>query len=250
MCKSLEGQIAVVTGGGTGVGAAVAMALAAAKVHICLVGRRLKLLESVAASVRARGVEAACYSVDLGSEAGQLELVQRLTRDLPHLDILVQNAAVHISGSIESASLEDFDRQYRTNVRASYALTQGFLPMLKARRGQIVFINSSSGIHAKPMTAQFDATKHALRAVADSLRGEVNRYGVRVISIYLGRTASDMQSRIHRSEGRPYRPELLLQPKDVASVVLNSLALPRTAEVTDVHIRPMAPDSSEGTRPE
>jgi NADP-dependent 3-hydroxy acid dehydrogenase YdfG len=82
-------------------------------------------------------------------------------------------------------------------------------------------------------------TKHALRAIADSLRGEVNPDGVRVLSVYLGRTASEMQERIHQMEGRPYRPELLLQPQDVASVILNALSLPRTAEVTDIHIRPM-----------
>jgi NADP-dependent 3-hydroxy acid dehydrogenase YdfG len=71
------------------------------------------------------------------------------------------------------------------------------------------------------------------------LRGEVNRYGVRVLSVYIGQTASDMQSKIYKSESRPYLPELLLQPKDIAAVVLNSLTLPRTAEVTDIHIRPM-----------
>ena len=110
-------------------------------------------------------------------------------------------------------------RQYQTNVRAPFVLTQALLPMLKARRGQVVFVNSSSGIVAKPMSSQYDSTKHALKAIADSLRGEVNAHGVRVLSVYLGRTASEMQERIHRIEEKPYRPELLLQPEDVASVI-------------------------------
>ena len=237
--QALEGQFAVVTGGGTGVGAAIALALASAKASTCLVGRRLTPLEAVATSARAQGAQAACYQADLASESSQFDLVQRLMRDLPYLDILVQNAAVHVSGRIDCAGLEDFDRQYRTNVRAPFALTKALLPMLKARRGQVVFINSSSGISAKPMTAQYDATKHALRAIADSLRGEVNKYGVRVLSVYIGQTASEMQSKICKNESRPYLPERLLQPKDIAAVVLNSLTLPRTAEVTDIHIRPM-----------
>ena len=185
------------------------------------------------------GTEATCYSADLASSSGQLELAQQLRRDLPHVDILIQNAGVHFTGSIEHASLADFDTQYQTNMRAPYVLTQALLPMLKERRGQVVFINSSSGIAAKPMTAQYDSTKHALKAIADSLRGEVNVHGVRVLSVYLGRTASEMQEKIFRMEGRPYRPDLLLQPEDVASVILNALSLPRTAEVTDIHIRPM-----------
>jgi NADP-dependent 3-hydroxy acid dehydrogenase YdfG len=110
---------------------------------------------------------------------------------------------------------------------------------LKLQRGQVVFINSSSALTAKPSSAQYDATKHALKAVADSLRGEVNQLGIRVLSVYLGRTATEMQERIHILEGRPYRPDLLLQPEDVASVVINALSLPDTAEVTDIHIRPM-----------
>ena len=237
--SAFEGKTAVITGGGTGVGAAIALALAEAKASIHLIGRRLDRLEAVAATARKLGTQAVCHSADLATESGQLDVIRKLNRDLSRVDILIQNAATYISGPIEQAKLEDFDTLYRTNIRAPYALTQALLPMLKAQRGQVVFINSSSGIGAKPMTAQYDSTKHALKAIADSLRGEVNAHGVRVLSVYLGRTASEMQERIHQMEGKPYRPELLLQPADVASVIMNALSLPRTAEVTDIHIRPM-----------
>src|SRR6266404_3153497 len=235
-----EGQVALVTGGGTGVGAALALALASEGASICLIGRRLDALEIVAAKARRMGAQTTCYSADLANDADQLELVRRLNKDLVRVDVVVQNAAMYVPGDFNQACVEDFDRHYRTNVRAPYVLIQALLPMLKAQRGQVVFINSSSGVGAKPMSAQYDATKHALRAIADSLRGEVNAEGIRVLSVFLGRTASDMQARIHEWEGRPYRPELLLQPADVASVILNALKLPRTAEVTDIHIRPMA----------
>jgi len=87
--------------------------------------------------------------------------------------------------------------------------------------------------------AQYAATKYALRAIADSLREEVNDKGVRVTSVYPGRTSSAMQAGVHAQEGRVYRPELLMQPDDVATVVMAALSLPRTAEMTDVSIRPM-----------
>lgn len=237
--RAFEGQMAVVTGGGSGVGAAVALALATLGASIYLIGRRLDKLEAVAAKAREAGAAAACYSADLSSSSDLLEVAHRIKTDVGRVDILIQNAAIHHVGSVEDADLSDFDKQYRTNVRAPYGLTQAMLPMLKARRGQVVFINSSSALTAKPMTAQYDATKHALKALADSLRAEINQHGVRVLSVYLGRTASEMQERIHQLEGRPYRPELLLQPDDVASVVVNALSLARTAEVTDISIRPM-----------
>jgi NADP-dependent 3-hydroxy acid dehydrogenase YdfG len=237
--RVFEGQTAVVTGGGTGVGAAVALALAGAGASLHLIGRRVGMLEAIAAKARDMGAQATSHFADFSTDCGQQELTKQLAHDLHHVDILIQNAATHSSGTIERAKLTEFDTLFQTNVRAPYALTQALLPMLKARRGQVVFINSSSGLLAKPLTAQYDATKHALKAIADALRGEVNADGVRVLSVYLGRTATAMQAQIHRTESKPYQPELLLQPEDVASVIMNALSLPRTAEVTDIHIRPM-----------
>jgi len=132
------------------------------------------------------------------------------------------------------------DLQYSTNVRAPYLLTQRLLPLLITSRGQIVFINSSVGLAAnRPNIGQYAATKHALKALAESLREEVNPKGVRVLSAYLGRTATPMQEALFRAEGNTYHPETLLQPEDVASMIVHALMLPSTAEVTDINIRPM-----------
>jgi NADP-dependent 3-hydroxy acid dehydrogenase YdfG len=234
-----EGQNALITGGGAGVGAALALALAGAGATVHLVGRRLDRLQSVANRIRSTGGQAICHPGDLSTNEGQVGIAQRIERELQSLNILIQNAATYSTGKIADSDPADLDKLYRTNVRAPYLLTRAVLPLLSLRGGQVVFINSTSGIAAKPLTAQYDATKHALKAIADSLRGEVNQLGIRVLSVYLGRTATEMQERIHTLEGKPYRPELLVQPGDVASVVINALLLPATAEVTDIHIRPM-----------
>ncbi len=111
--------------------------------------------------------------------------------------------------------------------------------MLRARRGQIVFINSWAGFNARAGAGQYAATKHALRAIADSLREEVNSEGLRVLSVFPGRTATPMQETMHAIEGKEYLPERLQQPEDVAAVVVNALLLPRTAEVTEIRMRPL-----------
>jgi len=95
------------------------------------------------------------------------------------------------------------------------------------------------GVHARANVGQYAATKHALKAMADSLRDEVNPAGVRVLSVFAGRTATPMQQTIYRLEKKAYDAQLLLQPEDIASVVIHTLTLPRTAEVTDIHIRPL-----------
>ena len=168
-----------------------------------------------------------------------LRLGEQLRLEVGPIDVLVHSASVHAMGELETMPVAEVDRQYRTNVRAPYLLTQAVLPQLRLAHGQIVFINSSVGVVARAGISGYAASKHALKAIADSLRDEVNKDGVRVLSVYLGRTASPTQARIHAAEGKPYHPELLLQPSDVAAAVLTALVLAPTAEITDISIRPM-----------
>jgi len=237
--NTLHGHIAVVTGAGSGVGQAIALALAAQGATLCLVGRTLATLEATASGAKNAQVTARCYPTDLTHDDAVQTLAERLHREGDAIDILVHSAGVYAMGKLETTSVTELDLQYRTNVHAPYLLTQALLPLLRRRQGQVVFINSSVGLVARGQVGPYAATKHALKALADSFREEVNAEGLRVLSIYLGRTASPMQAMIHAMEGKAYYPEYLLQPSDVAAVVLNALCLPRTAEVTDINIRPM-----------
>ncbi len=236
---SFKDQIAVVTGASSGVGKAIALALAAGGATLCVVGRKPGALEAVASVAGATSPRVLTYQTDLGLDTEIETLVTRLIQDVGRVDILVHSAGVISLGGADAAPLSDLDWQYTINVRAPYALTQAVLPLLRPHGGQIVFINSSAGLHAAPGVAQYAATKHALKAVADSLRDELNGDAVRVLSIFLGRTASPMQAAVHAAEGEPYHPERLIHPEDVAAVVMTPLSLPRTAEVTEISIRPL-----------
>jgi NADP-dependent 3-hydroxy acid dehydrogenase YdfG len=235
--SAFSNQTAVITGASSGVGKAISLALAAQGAALCLVGRNVESLEAVAEAARAKAPRVISYQADLTLDSSVSELSAALRSDVESIDLLVHSAGVISTGPVESAPVEDLDWLYRTNIRAPYILTQSLLPMLRIRQGQIVFINSLVGLNAKGGSSQYSATKHALKALADSLRDEVNPDGLRVVSIFLGRTASHMQAMVHRMECRNYHPELLLQPADVASVVLNALSVSRTAEVTDITIR-------------
>ena len=238
--------LALITGASSGIGRAIALALADRGAALCLVGRRAEALEAVAEAARARCASVRCYRADLSLDADMERLAKSLGQDVGRLDVLVHSAGVIAPGLMEQVSPADFEMQYRTNVRAPYFLTQTLLPMLREARGQVVFINSSAGSVAKAKVGPYAATKHALKAVADSLREEVNRLGVRVLTVYAGRTATPMQAAIHQRDGEPYAPERLLQPEDVAATVLAALSLPRTAEVTDISIRPMIGPGPKG----
>lgn len=231
-------QIAVITGASSGIGKAISLALAEQGMAIWLVGRNQQRLEAVGQSASKLSPCVYCISADLERERHIYDLADRLSRDSVHVDILIHCAGYIALGPVDDADIDELDRQYRINVRAPYLLTQLLLPMLRMRGGQVVFVNSSAGLIASANAAQYAATKHGLRAIADSLRQEVNPQGMRVLSVYPGRTATPMQAAIHTREGKDYYPDRLLQPEDVATVVVNALTLPRSAEVTDIHIRP------------
>jgi NADP-dependent 3-hydroxy acid dehydrogenase YdfG len=237
-------QIAVVTGASSGVGRAIASALAAKGAVLCLVGRHEKTLEAAAESMRATASDVLCCRADLTLDRDIQGLTAQLQRLFGHVDVLIHSAGVIALGPLEAVPVGDLDWQYGINVRAPYVLTQALLPLLRPRQGQIVFLNSSVGLHARANVGQYAATKHALKAIADSLRDEVNAEGLRVLSVFLGRTATPMQQTVHAMEGRGYHPELLIQPEDVAAVVMNALDLPRSAEVTEISIRPLKKPNS------
>jgi short-subunit dehydrogenase len=230
--------VAVVTGAGSGIGRAIVLELAKSGVACCLVGRTLGKLEEVARLTARAGVESILMAADLGDLGVVTALAQRIRASVRHIDCLVHSAAVLSRSRVEDSTVEEFSRLMTVNVLAPFALTKELLPEIYANRGQIVFVNSSVVNYPAPGTATYAVTKHALKGLADGLRQEVNVRGVRVISVFPGRTATPLQASLCEMEGREYTPGSLLQPEDIAAMVVQALALPPTAEVTDILIRP------------
>ena len=247
--KRLSSKIAVVTGASSGIGRSIALALAEEGADLALLGRNMSSLHAVAEKCGASGSRTVCYGLDLLDDTEIQKVRDHVSRDFGSVDILVHSAGVIALSNLATASLIDFDYQHRCNVVAPFALTQLLLPALIERRGDIVFINSTTGLIGTAGASQYSATKHALKGLADSLRDEVNTDGVRVLSIYLGRTASPMQARVHQLEGKIYVPEELIQPEQVASVVIGAVTLGREAEITDVRIRPAMKPRTVQARP-
>jgi len=238
MNTTLRNQVAVVTGASSGIGRAIAQALAAQGAILSLVGRNRTKLDATRDALP-QGSTAHTHVCDFVESNDISALASEITRAHTHIDILVHCAATIAMGPIETAPIADLDRQFHTNLRAPYLLTQLLLPLLKKASGQIAFINSSIALRGKEGVAAYCATKHALKGLADTLRLEVNSNGVRVLSVFAGNTDTPMQHEIHEHIGKEYDSSTMLQSSDIASMLVSALALPRSAEVTDLHIRPM-----------
>jgi NADP-dependent 3-hydroxy acid dehydrogenase YdfG len=233
--QRLAGRVALVTGASGGIGRAVASRLVSEGASVTAIGRDKDRLESLLRAVDGSRIN--LRQVDLTDDRSRCALVTELSSG-PRVDLLVLSAGVYSRGGHNDAPLQSLDDLLATNVRAPYALIQALLPSLRAGGGDLVVVNSSQGIRASGGLGQYAATQHAMRAITDSLRQEVNGDGVRVCIIHTGRVATPMQEKIFRDEGRPYRADLLLQPDDIATVVMTVLSLPDEAEITEIHLRP------------
>lgn len=235
---ALAGRSALVTGASRGIGRAVALGLAAAGAAVVATGRDGEALDRLAAECAARGTPLHTHPAEITDDLAVKQLVVCVHDLVGDVSVLVHSAGLYRNGGFAGADLGDLDRQYSVNLRAPYALTQLLLSDLTRTCGDVIFINSTQGLSAGPQVGQYAATKHALRAVADSLRAELGARGPRVCTISPGRTATPMQERIFELEGRAWQPEDLLAPEDIAAVALAVIALPPRAEVTDIVIRP------------
>jgi len=236
---SLRNKIAVVTGASSGIGKSIAYALANNAVDLCLFGRDKAKLEKVSCQLRKIQPNVQTYICDFASAENIRNAAELINSSFPGIDILVHSAGNIILKKLEDFTEEEFDLQFSVNTRAPFLLTKLLLPAIKRRKGQIVFLNSSIAQQkARADLSIYAGSKYALQAIADSLREEVNASGVRVLSVYPGRTATAMQKDIFKSENREYPKHQLLQPEDIAQSIIDALTLPRTAEVTDISIRP------------
>jgi NAD(P)-dependent dehydrogenase (short-subunit alcohol dehydrogenase family) len=148
---------------------------------------------------------------------------------------------VHAAGVVELGPVADlgaraWQEQVAVNLVAPALLTRAVLPQLRVAYGTVVFVNSGSGLRANPEWAAYAASKFGLRALADALRDE--EPDLRVTSVFPGRTATAMQEKVHRQEGREYDAGRWIRPETVAEVIVGVLDLSRDAQLPEVSVRP------------
>jgi NADP-dependent 3-hydroxy acid dehydrogenase YdfG len=223
----------VITGAGSGIGAAVARRLHARGDDLVLLARDA-----------GRAKELAGEFPGAATLVGDLAEPDRLSWALSHQTVPDRiDSLLHIAGVVDLGPVVDLTprtwrHQLDVNLMAPAELTRLLLPQLRAARGHVVFVNSGAGLNANAEWGAYAAAKHGLKALADALRQEEHANGVRVTSVYPGRTASAMQEKVHRQEGKPYDPARWIEPDSVATALLTALDLPRDAEINDLTVRP------------
>lgn len=223
----------LVTGAGSGIGEALAERLSERGDELWLLARDA----GRASQLRDRFPGARTLVGDLAEP-------RRLSWAFGHQEVPGRlDSLIHVAGVVELGTIADtpvatWQHQLDVNAVAPAELTRLLLPALRVARGHVVFVNSGAGLHAHPQWSAYAASKHGLRALADALRAEERPNGVRVTSVYPGRTATPMQVKVHRQEGKEYDAERWMTADSVATTVLTALDLPRGTHLTDLTVRP------------
>lgn len=220
--------VTLITGAAGGIGVALARRLA--PTHDLVLGGR-----------GGAALDALC--AELGATPLRLDLTRPETfalslAGLGRVTNVVHNAGVVELGAVGTQPHEVWTHTLAVNTVAPAELTRLLLPSVRRERGTVVFVNSGAGLRANAGWGSYAASKHALKALADALRDEEAEYGVRVSSVYPGRTATEMQRKVRTQEGVAYDPATFIDPGTVAATIAFVLEAPRDAALTDVTVRP------------
>lgn len=240
--QRLAGKAALITGGGTGIGAGIAAAFAGEGCQVLITGRREdKLRECVQhvrdSDARTRMQTRAC---DVADRTQVEDLFRHATELLGSIDILVNSAGINVlKRSMAELSPEDWDKLLHVNATGAYHCIRAVLPQMRQRRdGLIINISSIAGVRASLLGGVgYSASKFAMTALGTCVALEEKDHGIRVTNVYPG----EVETPILDNRPVPVTAEhraRILQPEDVASVVLSIACLPPRAHVSDIVIKP------------
>lgn len=183
----LDKQVVIITGASAGIGEAGARMLAREGATVVLVARRISRLETIKREIEQAGGSAHAIAADVTSAEDRARIVRETMREFGRIDALVNNAGYGQRGPIEIVPIDVIRQNFETNLFSLIALTQLVIPVMRSQQGgRIVNISSVAGRIARPLSSVYDATKHALEAISDGLRGELAPFGIKVVIIEPG----------------------------------------------------------------
>ena len=222
---NLSGKTALVTGASRGMGRASALALAAAGAQVLVhYGRGAQEADAVVAEIRRAGGRADKVAADLRAPDAAHTLAKQVRGTIgDRLDILVANAGVSKSATIEDTTVEDFDNLFAVNVRAPFFLVQQLLPALC--KGSSIIFTSSLAAHASVgALSAYAATKGAIDTLVKHFASALGPRGIRVNAVAPGAVDTDMSNFVKTEAGREVALGMqalkrVAQPEDIAPVV-------------------------------
>ena len=173
----LQGKVAFITGASSGIGAAMARDFARRGANVVLLARRWERLEALALEVRARGRGALTIRCDVTTDGDLEAAVEKTLEKYGRIDWVVANAGFGVAGAVHKLDLDDYRRQFETNIFGVLRTVRATREALIASRGAIAVMGSVMSYVSLAVSSPYSMSKHAVRALAASLRAEMARHG-------------------------------------------------------------------------
>ena len=237
--SELAGKVVAVTGGGTGIGAGIAKALAEEGCRVTVGGRRLEKLQEFAASVTSEH-EIRGHVIDVADDDSVSAFFSDVRDNVGEVDILVNSAGINIQKRTMAEMIpEDWHRVMQINGSGAYRCMCQVLPQMRARRdGLVINISSVAGKRALTLGGvAYCASKFAMTALGTAVSNELRDEGVRITNVYPGEVNTPILDNRPTPVSQEHK-DSILQPEDLASVIVSICKLPPRANVPEIVIKP------------
>ena len=235
-----KNKVAVVTGASSGIGEAVARELAGRGAKVALLARRVEALKKIEKELKKAGYTTKAYRCDVHSQAELTRTMKRIKTDFKKIDIVMANAGFGVAADFQKLTIEDYRRQFETNVFGVLRTIYACLADLKTTQGQIVLLGSIAGHIGIPGGSAYSMSKFAIRALAESLLIELAPFGIGVTLISPGFVASQIHKvnnkGIYRPDAEEGIPSWLLMPTSrAAKQIVRAIQKRKPEEIITSH---------------
>lgn len=242
--KNLQNKIILITGASSGIGKACAEQFAAAGAHVILTARRLERVEKLAQQLQQHySIKALPLALDVQDKIAVNKMVESLASDWQKIDVLVNNAGLALTtDSMQDANSDNWDIMIDTNIKGLLYVTRAVISgMVKRQSGHVINISSIAGFQTYPGGNIYSATKHAVRALSQSMHLDLLGENIRISDIAPGLVETEFSEVRWSDKQRAddfYQDIDALQADDIADAVVYCASRPKHVDVSQMVIMP------------
>lgn len=241
-------KTALITGATSGIGRATAYELAKHNINLVLCGRRQERLDAIKQELE-KQTDVTTLNFDVRDKTAVQDAIASLPDAFKQIDILINNAGnAHGLDPIQEGSLDDWDAMMDINVKGLLYVSKAVIPqMTKRQAGHIINIGSSAGKEVYPKGNVYCGSKHAVVAITEGMRIDLNPFGIKVSAINPGLVETEFSQ--VRFKGDPvadtvYKGYKALQAEDIAEIIYFTISRPAHVNLADVLVFPTAQANS------
>ena len=247
-------KTALITGSTSGIGRATAKEFAKHGIKLILCGRRQNRLNSVKKALE-KDTDVHTLNFDVRNKKEVFDAINSLPEEFKQIDILVNNAGnAHGLDPIQNGSLEDWDAMMDINVKGLLYVSKAIMPQMTERQsGHIINIGSSAGKEVYPKGNVYCASKHAVIAITDGMRIDLNPYNIKVTAINPGLVETEFSKVRFKGDkiaNSVYKGYKALQPEDIAEIIFFAISRPSHVNIADLLVFPTAQANSTTVKKE